>query len=113
MKFCFFIDGLDEYSGDHEEMAEFLKQVAISPHIKFCLSSHPWKVFEDVFHGLSMLRLQDLTYGDIKAYVADKLERHPKMHDLSGKEPQHSAELIKEIVSKASSVFLWVVLCCQ
>ncbi|KAN0093480.1 hypothetical protein V8E51_016664 [Hyaloscypha variabilis] len=110
MKFCFFIDGLDEYSGDHEEMGEFLKQVAMSPHVKFCLSSRPWIVFEDTFHGLPMLRLQDLTYGDIKAYVADKLERHPKMRDLSRKEPLHSAELISEIVSKASGVFLWVVL---
>lgn len=110
LKFCFFIDGLDEYSGDHEEMAEFLKQVALSAHVKFCLSSRPWIVFEDTFQSSQMLRLQDLTYGDIKAYVADKLEGHPRMRDLSREEPVHSSELIEAIVSKASGVFLWVVI---
>jgi hypothetical protein len=110
LKLCFFIDGLDEYEGDHEEMAELLKQVALSPHVKFCLSSRPWIIFEEAFQGLPTLRLQDLTAQDIKAYVADKLERHSQMHKLSQNEPERASELVTEIVTKASGVFLWVVL---
>jgi hypothetical protein len=110
LKLCFFIDGLDEYEGDHEEMAELLKQVALSPHVKFCLSSRPWIIFEEAFQGLPTLRLQDLTAQDIKAYVADKLEGHSQMHKLSQKEPERASELVTEIVTKASGVFLWVVL---
>jgi hypothetical protein len=110
LKLCFFIDGLDEYEGDHEEMAKLLKQVALSPQVKFCLSSRPWITFEEEFRGLPMLRLQDLTVRDIKAYVADKLEGHSQMHTLSQKEPKRASELVTEIVTKASGVFLWVVL---
>jgi hypothetical protein len=110
LKLCFFVDGLDEYEGDHEEMAELLKRVALSPHVKFCLSSRPWIVFEEVFQGLPMLRLQDLTLRDISAYVADKLERHAQMHKLSQEEPERASKLVTEIVTKASGVFLWVVL---
>jgi len=110
LKLCFFIDGLDEYEGDHEEMAELLKQVALSPHVKFCLSSRPWIIFEEAFQGLPTLRLQDLTVRDIKVYVADKLEGHSHMHQLSRSEPERASELVADIVTKASGVFLWVVL---
>ncbi len=30
VKFCFFIDGLDEYSGDHSQLCQILKQLAES-----------------------------------------------------------------------------------
>ena len=45
IKLCLFIDGLDEYEGDHEELGRILKAMASSPHVKFCLSSRPWVVF--------------------------------------------------------------------
>lgn len=40
-KFCFFIDGLDEYEGDHEWLVNFAKELGSLPHIKLCISSRP------------------------------------------------------------------------
>ncbi len=105
---CFFIDGLDEYEGDHEIIVDFLKTLSMSSHIKFCLSSRPWLLFEDAFKRYPGLRLQDLTFNDIKSYVAHELEGHDRMRKLAMEEPGHASELVKEIVSKAAGVFLWV-----
>ena len=110
-KVCFFIDGLDEYDGDHEEIAEFFKGLSSrTSNVKLCVSSRPWVVFDDAFKGIPMLRLQDLTFDDIQAYVFDKLEGHDRMRLLKNAEPGHAAGLVNEVVTKASGVFLWVTL---
>jgi hypothetical protein len=110
-KVCFFIDGLDEYDGDHEEIAEFFKSLSSrTSNVKLCVSSRPWVVFDDAFKGIPMLRLQDLTFDDIQAYVFDKLEGHDRMRLLKDAEPGHAAGLVNEVVTKASGVFLWVTL---
>jgi hypothetical protein len=87
-------------------MAEFLKIAATSSHVKFCLSSRPWLVFEDAFQDLPGLRLQDLTFNDIRIFVADRLEGYHRMCKLSREQPDHASELVREIVSKANGVFL-------
>lgn len=38
-KYCFFVDGLDEFDGDQTEIITILKGLATSPNIKICLSS--------------------------------------------------------------------------
>lgn len=108
LKFCFLIDGLDEYEGDHEDIAEFFQNLATTPHVKFLLSSRPWPVFDDIFAGCPRLKLQDLTIGDIDVYVHDRLEKNRKMHMLIHREPAPAQELINEIKQKACGVFLWV-----
>lgn len=105
---CFFIDGLDEYDGDHEAMLDFLKTVTRSPHVKICFSSRPWLVFEDLFKDLPGLRLQDLTQQYIQLYVSHVLESNTKMREFAQQRPEHAAELVDEIVTKAAGVFLWV-----
>lgn len=67
-------------------------------------------MFDDAFKGLPTLRLQDLTFPDIEAYVFDKLEGHDRMRLLKEAEPKHAADLVHEVVTKASGVFLWVTL---
>jgi len=44
-KFCFFVDGLDEYCGDHQEIINLLQGFTQSEHIKICMSSRPWNIF--------------------------------------------------------------------
>ncbi len=109
-RLCFFIDGLDEYEGDHEEMSELFKNISSLPssHIKICVSSRPWVVFDEAFGAFPRLRLQNLTRDDIKSYVNDKLEDHHRMRQLAQVEPKHAVELVEEIITKASGVFLWV-----
>ena len=45
-RFCFFIDGLDEFDGDHMEALDVINSLTSSNNIKICFSSRPWVVFE-------------------------------------------------------------------
>ncbi|KAF2175974.1 hypothetical protein K469DRAFT_761665 [Zopfia rhizophila CBS 207.26] len=83
----------------------------MSPDIKICVSSRPWNVYEDAFGGdpSRMLRLQDLTRGDIRLYVTDNLETNS--HYLAIKEVDDAyKQLVEEITERADGVFLWVFL---
>lgn len=108
-KFCFFVDGLDEYDADRLQLVKWLKSLSLSPHFKLCVSSRPWPEFENGFAFLtSFLTLQDLTRSDIKRYVHDNLEEYcPKMPDSGGLERDR---LVATVATKAEGVFLWVYL---
>ncbi|KIY04090.1 uncharacterized protein Z520_00782 [Fonsecaea multimorphosa CBS 102226] len=109
LKFCLFIDGLDEFDGDHREIADFCYRLCQNSNVKICLSSRPLMVFEEAFGSYSHLRLQDLTRKDIERYVFDNLSNHPRCkisQDLSSQ----VLSLTEEVVKRASGVFLWVVL---
>lgn len=111
LRFCFFIDGLDEYDGDHLEICGVFNDLVRGGNVKICLSSRPWPVFEDSLgQDLSRkLYVQDLSYNDIRAYVTEQLESHPKWktNSLDEKERSHMVEAIAE---KADGVFLWAYL---
>ena len=109
--FTIFIDGLDEYDGDHEALCTALKTLADSPYIKLCVSSRPWNVFEEAFgqNEDSKLYMQDLTKHDIKDYTKSRLEEHPRWQAVASR-PGQGVELVQEIVDKACGVFLWVYL---
>jgi hypothetical protein len=108
MKLCLFIDGLDEYEGNHEEITEVFRKTASCQHIKICLSSRPLLVFDDAFKNCPSLCLQDLSFDDIKNYVSERLGKHPRYVKLLEKEPMQGPALVEEIVEKANGVFLWV-----
>ena len=109
---CFFIDGLDEYDGDHDELICLLRSFSRSNNIKICASSRPWNVFKRAFGTGSdtMLRLEDLTRNDITLYVRETLERNDLFNQLKERENAPCVELVDEVVSKAQGVFLWVFL---
>lgn len=113
MKMCLFIDGLDEFEGNDEEndllyLVEILKRVASSPFVKICASSRPLLVLERAFSDTPGLRLQDLTTGDIKRYVFEKLTRDTRSGNLSTNDPAQTAYFVDAISEKAQGVFLWV-----
>ncbi|RTE73858.1 hypothetical protein BHE90_011717 [Fusarium euwallaceae] len=110
---CFFIDGLDEYSGDHLEICKTLKELSEPSFIKVCVSSRPWNVFEDAFGnaGESKLYIHDLTHEDILNYTQARLSEHPRWRFVSsGPNAAASQSLIKEVVDRSMGVFLWVFL---
>ena len=109
---CFFIDGLDEYDGDHNELIRHLRSFSRSKNIKICASSRPWNVFKRAFETGShtMLRLEDLTRNDITLYVRETLEQNDLFNQLRKRENAHCVDLVNEVVSKAQGVFLWVFL---
>jgi hypothetical protein len=108
LRFCFFIDGLDEYEGDHMELAQYFLKLAKSPCVKFCISSRPWLVFEDCFRDCPSLRLQDLTYNDIQIFVKWKFMEDKKMKLLAESQPKEAVYLTQSILEKGDGVFLWV-----
>lgn len=110
VKFCFFIDGLDEFYGEHTDIAALFKVVASCAHTKVCVSSRPLMVFEQEFALCPKLQLQDLTANDIRTYVHDKLNGHRRIADLNQRDPEAISELALEVCKMASGVFLWVTL---
>lgn len=108
LKICFLIDGLDEFDGDHEEIASLFQEICRSPNIKVCLSSRPWVIFQYLFGNCPNLRLQNLTYPDIERYVQDKLAGNSAFQRLAEDEREAAPALAHEIVEKADGVFLWV-----
>ena len=110
--FCFFIDGLDEFDGDHNEIIALIQGFATSESIKWCLSSRPWNVFKAAFGNGSYpsFQLENLTKADIILYVRDELEENEAFRNLKRKEGIACATLVDEIVEKANGVFLWVFL---
>ena len=110
LKICFMVDGLDEYDGDPNVLAELFTKATTSESVKVLLSSRPIPACVDAFSRCPKLRLQDLTLNDINLYIDDKLARNHLMRKLAAVEVGATERLVKEISSKAEGVFLWVIL---
>lgn len=110
-RFCFFIDGLDEFGGECHELVQTLADIGRSEAVKMCVSSRPWNVFRKVFDCSPdhQLVLQDHTAPDLDRYIRDKLEENLQFRALA--KLDSSAHLYpQEIRQRAKGVFLWVML---
>ncbi|KAI9795146.1 MAG: hypothetical protein M1816_000168 [Peltula sp. TS41687] len=109
-RFCYFVDGLDEYDGREEDIIDVLKQLAASPHIKLCVSSRPWPAFETHFSQSGrMLIVEDLTMDDMKEYVKNELAEDDRFKELAEEDPR-CYDIGPQIVERAQGVWLWVYL---
>ena len=110
-RFCFFIDGLDEYFGDCSYLCQVVKDLSKCPGIKVCLSSRPWNIFEENFGAAfgRKIYVHDLTQQDIRYYAETRLCEHPRWSSVvTG--TRKTAALLNEITQRAKGVFLWVFL---
>jgi hypothetical protein len=110
-KFCFFIDGLDEFDGEPRDLLPIIRDLSNSPNVKICVSSRPWQIFKDEFdkHPDQRLYLQDLTRKDIQAYVRSNFENDINFQQAREEDSGYE-ELVNEIVERAQGVWLWVTL---
>ncbi|KAH6880430.1 hypothetical protein B0T10DRAFT_144134 [Thelonectria olida] len=112
MNICLFIDGLDEFEGDHTGIVDFFKTLSTgkdSNALKMCLSSRPWSVFEAAFgQSVPNGRLQDLTYDDMCRYTRDELQQNRHIRHLFKASPSLKREFVESAVQQADGVFLWV-----
>ncbi|RXK34148.1 hypothetical protein BBD39_06055 [Arsenophonus endosymbiont of Bemisia tabaci Asia II 3] len=115
VRLCFFIDGLDEFVGEHIDLVELVSDLAKCPYIKICVSSRPWNVFERAYHGLvdGELAVQNFTSEDVRSYVEITLLQNNMFVDLRSSNLEECDRLVGSIVHKAQGVFLWVVLVVQ
>lgn len=105
---AFFIDGLDEFDGDHARLIDLIKLLHSRPGIKVCVSSRPWSDFRDAFADCPQLRMEMLTKRDMELFVRGKFETNRAFTELQAAFPVDAQELLSGIVEKAKGVFLWV-----
>ena len=108
MKICFFIDGLDEFEGEKDNLICLITEIITYENVKACVASRPWVEFQDAFGHEPNLMLQDLTYLDIKHFVASSLQQDTNFSQLRKREEVYADQLVENIVTKSSGVFLWV-----
>ena len=109
-QFCFFIDGLDEYHGDEEDLVEILSFFSDSLNIKVCVSSRPRLVLDEAFEGgREHLVISGFTKDDMRLYVKRRLETSAKFKELQSRDPA-CGEIVGQIADIAQGVWLWVFL---
>ncbi|KAG8426069.1 hypothetical protein J3459_008470 [Metarhizium acridum] len=112
-KICLFLDGLDEFNGNHLIMINFFKHLGMGQHghsirVTVCPSFRPWSVFENAFgHAVPHMKLRDLTYVDMLNYTADKPLENMPMRRLLNKRPALRAAIVDDAVQRADGVILW------
>ncbi|KAM0244909.1 hypothetical protein ACHAP5_005815 [Fusarium lateritium] len=108
LRFCFFIDGLDEceesHSKDHIYLVRLLNDWVQSSggKLKIVASSRDYNVFLNGLPANQRLQLHQLTSFDMRHYVRDSLEH------LNDKKLQNY--FLDAIPEKANGIFLWIVL---
>jgi hypothetical protein len=70
LRLFFLIDGLDEFSGDCDDLNTSLRELNKSTAIKICVSSRPWTVFRSAYgdHVRCRMELHELTTRDVDRY---------------------------------------------
>ncbi|KAJ6788949.1 hypothetical protein PWT90_05201 [Aphanocladium album] len=112
MKICLFIDGMDEFEGDHSMIIDLFKNLATgygSENVKLCLSSRPWPVFQDAFEfAVPNLKLQELTYGDMRQYVSEHMAQNSEVNSILQQDKTKGSAFVDSLIERADGVFLWV-----
>lgn len=117
VKFCFFIDGLDEYDGSLAEAINLIRRLLSLQRLKLCISSRHLPLFEDSFglNDWNRLKMEDINSEDIKTFVTDTLLwdvepwLDPPYSTMSGDFEQEISAEAQRVSAKAQEVFLWAV----
>jgi hypothetical protein len=114
-RFCFFIDGLDEYPGrtiDYENLAQKLKSWTEGEDIKICASSRPYPAFHEIFTypANPTIHLHLLNRQDIYAYCYAEFKRDRVVSAANDSHGKGYMSLVPKIVNTAQGVFLWAYL---
>ena len=107
------VDGLDEYEGRHADLAIFFEKLGRSADVKLLVSSRPLPTLVSMFSRKPKMNLQDLTKSDIAEYIEATISSHDYVKTLETIYPGGPEGIIRDVIAKASGVFLWVVLACR
>ncbi|KAL2209311.1 hypothetical protein CC79DRAFT_674047 [Sarocladium strictum] len=104
-KFCFFIDGLDEYDGDIRTLTEVLQKLVLANNGKLCLSTSREET-KDLF----TVRLANFKLGgenlrkDLEIYLSEELQSHPW---FLGQTSRTSRDELARLAADRYQNFLW------
>jgi len=106
-RFCFFIDGVDEYDGKPNDIIRLIELLKSTLQVKLCVSSRPWNEFEKAFGQDQPMKLymQDLTTDDIRSYIADTLEKDTGFQELKQRDNRYG-DLVQDILDAARGMLL-------
>ncbi|PCH07934.1 Hypothetical protein PENO1_009370 [Penicillium occitanis (nom. inval.)] len=108
-RFCFFVDGLDEYVGNTIEqkgLAKELQRWASGDDVKICASSRPYIQFDKLVPSEDRrIHLHQLTRYDI--YVFSRKMIEDTLNDDLEWVKDYYLRLVEKIVDKSEGVFLW------
>jgi len=112
-RFCFFIDGLDEFEEESVPHGVFVKRLqewvnGSAGSLKICVSSREYPVFQNSFRADQRIRLQDLTKQDMEEVVQQRLGTQEDFQELWHKNAQDCDQLLHQITEKSDGVFLWL-----
>ncbi|KAF5578494.1 uncharacterized protein FSUBG_13787 [Fusarium subglutinans] len=112
-KLVFFIDGLDEFHGNHTALIkELLRWTSTRPtDVKMCVSSREWPIFQEAFKIFPSFRLHELTRSDVSRIVRDRLKNNDTYQKLA--DPDELARFESNLVDRSDGVFLWLKLILQ
>lgn len=106
-RFCFFVDGLDEYHGDsvdHVRLAKSLQLWASGGDVKICASSRPYLEFEKLSDSPDRrIHLHELTRHDIYLFSRQMLEKDENFEQIK----DAYLLLVDKVIEMSEGVFLW------
>ncbi|KAK6083921.1 hypothetical protein SCUP515_01617 [Seiridium cupressi] len=103
---CVFVDGLDEaekLQGDASSVLHLVEFLRTMTGSKLCVSSRPEPVFEKSLQYYPHMRLQDLTYNDIRTFTSNQIFSVRWSYS-----EYERKELVRRVADSADGVFLWV-----
>jgi hypothetical protein len=109
-KYCFFVDGLDEYHRNDGDIVPMLEVLQSSSHVKICASSRPGRIYEpELRWSNTSLDIAMFTKDDMQRHVNTTLMKNAKFNALASREPD-CGTILDTIVDDANGVWLWVAL---
>ncbi|KAJ0416987.1 hypothetical protein BJY00DRAFT_217081 [Aspergillus carlsbadensis] len=108
IKFCFFIDGLDEYAGEEQDIIDLLQTLSNCGHVKICVSSRPGRQYENFLRRQrSPCDIAHFTKDDMMRYINSRLASSSNWQRLAAADPS-CHDIIDQISARARGVWLWV-----
>ena len=97
-----FIDGLDEFSGKLDKLAESVTILQDRSGIRMCLASRPEAAFNSAFRKFSNIHMQDHNSSGIRAYMDSAIDF--RRHNFISGFPDAVRD---KVTKRAQGVFLW------
>lgn len=105
MHVCAFIDGLDEFGGDHASLARWLCQLQDGAEIKICFASRRESTFEAELPNCHKLIMQDHNAESIRDYYKHAATAANKK--VPNADSLMTNELLEQLVRGAQGVIIW------
>ncbi len=102
---CLFIDGLDEFTGDLDEVVQVCRVMVDRMSIKLCLASRPDTRVTKILNIQPNLIMEEFNERSMRSYVKNKIINKSEKNLEIAK--RLSGQIVDSLVAKAQGVLLW------